>query len=191
MNPHVVVISGPPASGKTTVAEFLAARVGLPLIARDEIKELLLDQLGVGDAAWSRKIGSISYELLYQAVERELRAGRSFIVESNFPTDLGRTRLLGLREMYSYQPLEIHCTASRQVLIGRYLARASTRHPGHNDTDRIGEVETAVDSGRHPQLRLDENVIALDTTDLDVLNLDAVLVAVRDHLGNETRTPFE
>jgi predicted kinase len=183
MSPPVVVISGPPASGKKTVAEFLAGEVGLPLIARDEIKELVLDLLGAGDVAWSQRIGGVSYELLYQAVERELRVGRSFIVESNFASDLGRARLLALRERYSFQPLEIHCTASRETLIGRYRARASTRHPGHNDVDRVGEVEAAVDGGRHQQLRLGGSVVVLDTTDSSAIDLDAVVVAVREHLA--------
>ncbi|WP_114795832.1 AAA family ATPase [Gaiella occulta] len=188
MNPPVVVISGPPASGKTTVADFLATEVGLPLIARDEIKELVLDLLGAGDVAWSKRIGGVSYELLYQAVERELRVGRSFIVESNFPSVYGRTRLLELRERYSYQPLEIHCTASKETLIGRYRARASTRHPGHNDVDRVGEVEAAVDGGTHRQLQLGGGVIVLDTTDGEAIGLDAVLAAVRDHLADDRPT---
>ena len=184
MNPPVVVISGPPASGKTTVADCLAAEVALPLIARDEIKELLLDLLGPGDVAWSQRVGGVSYELLYQAVERELRAGRSFIVESNFPSDSGRARLLALRERYGYQPLEIHCTASTETLIGRYVARASARHPGHNDVDRIGDVETALASGRHEQLQLGGHVMILDTTDLEAVDLNAVLGVVRDHLAD-------
>jgi predicted kinase len=183
----VVVISGAPASGKTTVAGRVAADVALPLIARDEIKELLLDLLGAGDVAWSRRVGGVSYELLYLAVERELRAGRSFIVESNFSIDSGRARLLALRKRYGYQPLEIHCTASREILIGRYAARASTRHPGHHDFDRVGEVEAAVDGGRHEQLRLGGDVMVLDTTDFAAVDLDAVVTRVRDHLADESR----
>ena len=35
----VIVVSGPPASGKTHIAKFLGAELGLPLIAKDAIKE--------------------------------------------------------------------------------------------------------------------------------------------------------
>jgi ATP-dependent protease Clp ATPase subunit len=50
----VVFVSGPPASGKTYVADLLAAHLSLPLIAKDRIKETLFDALGTGDTAWSR-----------------------------------------------------------------------------------------------------------------------------------------
>ena len=43
--PLLVVVSGMPSSGKTTVAEELARRLRLPLIAKDAIKESLYETL--------------------------------------------------------------------------------------------------------------------------------------------------
>ena len=45
-----VVVNGPPGSGKTTISADLAERLGLPLFAKDAIKEALADHLGVIDA---------------------------------------------------------------------------------------------------------------------------------------------
>ena len=41
-----VLVAGWPASGKSTLATGLAAELGLPLLAKDEIKEALMDGLG-------------------------------------------------------------------------------------------------------------------------------------------------
>jgi hypothetical protein len=46
-----------PSSGKTTVAEGLAGRLRLPLIAKDEIKESLWDTLGTGSVSSSALLG--------------------------------------------------------------------------------------------------------------------------------------
>lgn len=46
----LVLVTGLPASGKTTLAQGLAAMLELPLIAKDRYKELLFDVLGVKDA---------------------------------------------------------------------------------------------------------------------------------------------
>jgi predicted ATPase len=44
----LVLVTGPPGSGKTTLAVPLARRLELPLIAKDTIKEALFDALGTG-----------------------------------------------------------------------------------------------------------------------------------------------
>lgn len=54
-----------PSSGKTTVAEGLAQRLSLPLIAKDEIKESLYDSLGAEDVSSSTVLGEAAYTLIF------------------------------------------------------------------------------------------------------------------------------
>jgi predicted kinase len=53
----LIVVTGLPGSGKATLSAELAARLDLPLIAKDRYKEILFDTLGVRDRSWSRQIG--------------------------------------------------------------------------------------------------------------------------------------
>jgi Ni2+-binding GTPase involved in maturation of urease and hydrogenase len=48
------VVSGPAGSGKTTLADPLAAELQLPLISKDSIKEALADDRHLGPGAAAR-----------------------------------------------------------------------------------------------------------------------------------------
>ncbi len=53
----LIIILGPPGTGKTTLGKRIAKDLNLPFVHKDGIKELLFDKLGWSDRVWSRKVG--------------------------------------------------------------------------------------------------------------------------------------
>ena len=76
-----VVVSGPPASGKSTLAPVLARELGLPLVAKDTIKDALMSVLPVPDVEASRQLGRGAVAAML-AVAADSPIGAA--VESNF-----------------------------------------------------------------------------------------------------------
>jgi predicted kinase len=158
--PLLVIVTGPPAAGKTTVARELSARLQLPLIAKDTIKESLFDALGSGDLEWSRRLGEATYLAMLALVEESVALGGSLMLEANFV--LGSevaSRLAVLPARF----VQVHCSAPLDVLLERYEQRE--RHPGHVDTERVEALREAVETGRHEPLDLPGETIRVETTD--------------------------
>jgi predicted kinase len=103
--PLLIVVTGAPGSGKSTVAQALASELALPLLAKDDVKEPLFDTLGVGDREWSRTLGAATYEILFALARRLLESGASCILESNF------SRAEPLRSLPPARVVQIFCTA--------------------------------------------------------------------------------
>jgi predicted kinase len=107
--PLIVIITGPPGTGKTWLSGRLAHDLGLPGLRRDDVKELLFDTLGIHDRAWSRQLGGASYELLFHMLALLLKTGHACLVESNFSGELAIRKLCALVQQYQYRPFQIQC----------------------------------------------------------------------------------
>jgi predicted kinase len=132
---QLVLVSGPPASGKTTLAGPLAASLGFALLAKDRIKEALHDALGLDpDLAWSRRLGAASMELLW-AFAADAPAA---VLEANFwpdsPLHAERVRALGGRMV------EVHCSCPLEECRRRYAERVASRHPVHVDAGELARA---------------------------------------------------
>lgn len=176
----LVIITGAPGTGKTSLGRRLAAASGLPFMHKDGIKETLFDSLGWKDRAWSQRLGSAAMDLLFYLAEVQLQAGQPFIVESNFYPEYHTPRFLALQERYSFVPVQILCRTDAQVLARRYQKRATSgeRHPGHVDHELFNQLDPFGIQDRHGALDIGGRVLQVDTTDFKRLDFDGVLQAV-------------
>jgi predicted kinase len=127
-----VVVSGPPASGKSTLAPALAGELGLPLFAKDTIKDALMSVLPVPDVDASRQLGRAAVAAML-AIAAESPCGA--VIESNFY----RSRAVAVLRRLPGRVVEVFCRVDREVARTRYEARAGSRHAGHFDTIRSPE----------------------------------------------------
>jgi predicted kinase len=124
-----VVVSGPPASGKSTVAKPLARALRLPLVAKDDIKEALMDSVAVPDLETSRQLGRAAIaEMLALAASSPSGA----VLDSNFDRTFARDELRRLPGCI----VEVFCLCDPIIARERYDARTGGRHPGHFDEAR-------------------------------------------------------
>ncbi len=186
--PVVVIITGLPCTGKTTLARQIAARFRLPLLTKDMLKETLFDTLGWQDRAWSRKLGVASIALLYQLLEVQLQAGRSCIVESNFAPELATSQFRALQVRYAFTPFQILCVADGDVLFARFVQRSESgeRHPGHVDTMNYDEFRESLRRGWAAPLDIGGRLIEVDTTDFNAIDYEAIFTSIAEVLQKES-----
>lgn len=116
----LVVVTGLPGSGKSTLSNELAARLALPLIAKDRYKEILFDVLGIGDRSWSRQLGQAAIALQYDA----MATVREAVVDSGLWPGVSEPQLANLRLPMT----QVFCHCPFEVARDRYFSRP--RHAG-------------------------------------------------------------
>ncbi len=156
---NLIVVSGAPATGKSTVAIAVAGALGWPLIMKDTIKEALGGVLGAVDLEASRRLGAATYEVMYSIAARTPLA----VLESNFAPS-ARERLLGLHPA----PVEIFCHCAPETAMSRYRARH--RAPVHFDDDMLDDIGERL-AVQEP-LALGGALLRVDTTcDVDMTSV--------------------
>ena len=162
----LIVITGHPGSGKTSVAKAISTMYGIPFISKDTLKECIFDTLGSSDKQWSLKVSAAAHRITDKIIENHLEIGGSIIIESNFKPEIDSTRFTEIIERYNAECLQLLCVASPEVLYERWVGRieAAKRHEGHTEAISLDEIRENFKEDFSP-LNLPGDVVELDTTD--------------------------
>src|SRR5664279_5531543 len=94
--PLLIVITGRPASGKTTFAHILSRQIKLPLFSRDELKEGYINTSDLHHNHLDNSVDLQIYETFFQTIELLITKGVSIIAEAAFQHKLWEPKLSGL-----------------------------------------------------------------------------------------------
>lgn len=186
--PVLIVVTGAPATGKTVIARRVAKALQLPLVCKDDLKELLFDDLGWSDQAWSRRTGAASFNLIFYFAECIIGAGGSTVIEANFKREMGHeARFKNLQARTPFQPIQIRCRAESHVILSRFKARVETgeRHPGHVDQFNADALLSNIERGIY-RIDIGGSVYEVDTTDFAAFDYQGLCDTIRVHLPDRT-----
>lgn len=146
-----MIVTGLPASGKSTFVARLALRTGLEPIAKDALKEALFARLGLGDAAWSRQLSDAAFAGLFAQAAARLAAGDDAAIEGNFRAGEHERAILGACHAAggAVRFAQVLCRLEEPLRIARLEARvaAGTRHAGHLDAEALAATRAGRAAG--------------------------------------------
>ena len=131
----LIVVSGAPGTGKSTIARELGFGLRFCVLSLDPIKEALADILGLGDEDWSNRVGDAAAEVVFR-----LAAG--------FPDAIAEGWWRGARRDRAVAEfagaVEVFCHCDPALAASRIAARRGAgRHPIHRDVINPAGVGSA------------------------------------------------
>lgn len=181
IHPTIIIVTGRPAAGKSTLAKWLSQELQLPLVSKDSIREELFDRLGWKDRRWAQELGKASVDMMFYFARAELAVGHSIIMDNSFYPPVSNPRFQALKEQYHAKSIQIVCDADRETLFQRFRARADSgnRHPGHGDHDVLEELYANLADDSSQILEIGGSVIEVDTTDFASVDYQKILEQVK------------
>jgi predicted kinase len=131
-----LILTGIPASGKSTIGRALSNALGLEMWDKDDILEHLFNEKGIGDLHWRSVLSRAADEILMNHV---CQSDGSVVVSWwRHPASslASGTPIEWLSELRG-SLIEVNCVCDPVVAAERFKSR--TRHSGHQDQSRAYE----------------------------------------------------
>jgi predicted kinase len=128
--PNLIVVTGRPASGKTTLAHALAKSVRCPVISRDEIKEGIVNTIENSGTTAIDDLNGYVYHVFFETIALLVGKSITLVIEAAFQHQLWAPKLEPLKKVARIRL--IVCSLHSQLAYSRYVQR------GLQDPDRAG-----------------------------------------------------
>ncbi len=164
--PFCIIVTGRPGSGKTTLAAKLAARLCVPLLSRDVLKEGYVNTHGVKHselpADTNRKISALFFDLAVQ----HLSGGVTIVIEAAFQHKIWAANIDALKQVS--KPAIILCSVPGELAAERHLQRGlddARREHYHGDArvSRYRETGVIAPPGNYDPPNLDVPMMQVST----------------------------
>jgi predicted kinase len=188
MQTAIIVFTGLPGTGKTTLSRSIADRLHITLLAKDDIKEIMYDTIGWSDKAFSAKLAWATFGIMDYITEQHLKNKTSILLEANYSPSLANEKFQSWQKDYNCPIVQIVCRTDIGILAQRYFACQHTnRHPGHNDNGTVASYKTdfrrRIENGEDQPLSVDGPVRIVDTTDFSTVHAEEIVGWIKDHIS--------
>jgi predicted kinase len=152
----LIVFSGLPGTGKSTLAEAVGRKLCIPVFAKDWLEATLL-RCEVVQGSPGKSLGSTGYELLTVLAERQLSLNQSVILDCVAATESIRTSWHELADHYGGDWRVIECICSNESLHRSRLEVRQRHIPGWNELQwtEVNGVKSYYSLWNEPRLILD------------------------------------
>ena len=131
MDRKTVVMSGYPASGKSTLGAALAERLGFALVSKDALLMTLYDAFGFGpgDSAASLRTGAAAWAVFWA----QARLCPQVVLDANIQW-ANRDQIEALKSLGGAL-VEVRCNCPPELAVKRYAERAKLGHAAQRYTE--------------------------------------------------------
>lgn len=164
--PTLIVVTGRPGSGKSTLVPLLAQAIRCPAVSRDEIKEGLVNMLG-RDCALDVEVAKAANEAFFGTIRLLLGRKVTLIAEAAFQPRLWSPRLEELKAIADVRI--VVCTVEAELARTRHVERTAadpTRERYHD----VGPLSETYDPPR-----LEVPTLMVDTSNGYVPGFEAIV----------------
>lgn len=121
----LIILTGAPASGKSSIAEAVGAKLGIDVISKDGFKIELFERYGFTNHAEKKKLSIEGEKIMHDTIKDYVNKNIDLIVDNNFK------HFNTVREILSQADVDVeikcvYCIADYDVLAKRYNDRISS-----------------------------------------------------------------